>query len=566
MSLAVRSMLKDRRHCGFEFTLTRLHPNMHPYAPVLTPSHHERQRPTSRTTIPTFGSQPSSFRASHGGSGIHPLSSTGPTTEQEYNKELALSGLHHGPSGHLPLGYRLQLLRDYQRAIRMASGHFRHLPALRTPSEASELRVRASANIVSQMQSAEHKVVFTSFPSRRLGITQESCWSVAPKSRWPFVEHTIDANQDLLVLAERVPDGRLEDCQGFISIHVLSMRTGRQHPLARRSPLKFPFAWTPESITFYEFRICGAQLSLFCSDRAHLNDSTAVVWNWKTGEKRMELFSLDLGTFAFMDEDHTVTGIIDEDTNWCVVVHDLREQDPMRKSLHHETQLYEFELPEGYNHAESLNIVSEPYFPQHPGTPGYHGFPSDNLLTFFLNGKGSKQQPMQMKIFVAGSSLRKLMLPPPFPNGETSLTYFWDEWGPGATHIELSLGARSLGRCDITSCMRFADLRPDYSGKKLGLTLLDLSPARVDKAEREPKDSRQSQIACLAGIAPKVWNNDGIQGGLRFLHNHIELPTELQSVPYGNYHPTVTEDIVVIHPNWVCDTPSNLPMSVFVFF
>ncbi|TFY66960.1 hypothetical protein EVG20_g4132 [Dentipellis fragilis] len=527
-----------------------------------------RQRPSHpawRTAIPTLGLQPTSLRASHDGRGIPPPSFTGYTTEQEYYKELTLSGLRHGPSELLPLGHRLQLLRDYQRAIRMASGHFRHLPALRTAQEDSDLRVRASANIVSQMQSMERKVVFTRYPSRRLGITEEYSWSVAPASRWPFLEHAIDTNQDLLVLVERVLQGGLDDCRGYISIHVLSMGAGRQHPLADRSPLNFPFEWTSESNIIYDLQICGGQLSLLCVDRAPSTDSTAVVWNWKKAEKRMELFDMDLCTFAFLDEDYTLTGIIAPGSDWSIVVHDLRIQDPMRKCLNHETHSYEFELPEAYN-LESFEITSEPYLPQHPGSPGYHGFQLDNLLTIFLDGKDSEQRPLQMKMFVAGSTLRKLMLPPPFPNDETSLAYSWVQWGPLATHIELSTGARMLGRCDITSCMRFADLRRDNADGKVGLTLLDLSPARVDQADREPKDPRQSQIGSLEGVPPNVWNDDGIEGGLRFLHNRIDLPSELQSIPQEYYHPTVTEDMVVIHPNWVSRTPSDLPMSVFIFF
>ncbi|TFY66955.1 hypothetical protein EVG20_g4129 [Dentipellis fragilis] len=486
-----------------------------------------RQRPSNpawSTTIPAIGARPTSPWASQERN-RGPSSLTGRNIEQEYSRELALSGLCEGPSENLDLSRRLCLLQDYQRAIRMMAGHFRPLPPIHEQPTlpSTRLRVRASATVVSQMQSNGKTVSFRRYPSRHLGIEEESGWLVTLHSQSPFLEHMIDANQDLLVLGEKVQAGPYTDSEGYISLHVLSMRTGAQHPLARRRLLTFPFEWSSNSDLTYEVRICGSQLSVLCVDHVAGNDSTAAVWDWRRAEKRMG---------------------------------------PMPRCLDEKSHSYEFGHPEAYD-MSAPTISSDLFFPHQVGLPGNHDSPADNLVTIFLNGFDIQERRIHMEIFVPRSTFRKNMVPA--QNGAAPIRYRWKKWGPPAAHISFDAGPRLIGRDNVTSCMRYADLYRDEADGKIKLTLHDFNPARVEKADHEPADRRDSRVYSSNGAPAGFWSDDAVKGDLRFLCNHKELPSYLQSIRYREYHPTVTEELVAIHPNWNYGSPPELPMGVFIF-
>ncbi|KAA1474743.1 hypothetical protein DENSPDRAFT_346514 [Dentipellis sp. KUC8613] len=218
----------------------------------------------------------------------------------------------------------------------------------------------------------------------------------------------------------------------------------------------------------------------------------------------------------------------------------------MPTRLDEQTHSYEFGLPGAYD--MSAPTISSDLLAHHAGLPGDRDFRADNLVSIFLNGFDSQERRVHMEIFVPGSVFRKHM--PPGQNGAAPIRYRWRKWGPPAAYVNFGTGPRLFGRDNVTSCMRYAGLQRDATNGKIKLALYDFNQARVKKADREPVENRDSCVHSGSGAPANFWSDDPVKGDLRFLYKDKELPSFLQAIQYGSYHPTVTEDLVVIHPNW----------------
>ncbi|KAF9229120.1 hypothetical protein BS17DRAFT_771061 [Gyrodon lividus] len=350
----------------------------------------------------------------------------------QYIIELAVSGMQNGPHSVMDHANRLAALRNSQAAwntlqftglkdIRMLQGSLYELYG----------GVLVQSNHLGGL-------VFRRLPSHYRGI-DEHVWSLD----LPDVnlrDFTLDPAQDLLVLIARpllrtgVHNARME-----ISIHLRSLTTGKEHPLAIKPPiLTHGVDLRAASLTFMAQVHRDHVAVHFISQTA---PSELVVWNWKTGQILVNTYSANLMAFTILTERLIlVGGFRDVEFNLsqpCLFVVALDSGHSERTEFEEVDYLCAFLYPACYPwvHPLSFLIRSDPStnWSPHPSfqvpfsiAPG----PRLYIVTIWVM---QGEETSSIDLFVLSNTLLDRI--DSLDEGETRHDFEWSEWGPAGTRM-----------------------------------------------------------------------------------------------------------------------------------
>ncbi|KAF9014117.1 hypothetical protein BDQ17DRAFT_1342106 [Cyathus striatus] len=242
-----------------------------------------------------------------------------------YEVELYAANLVEGPSSlSATTSARLKLLREHQKAWKLMNWkekvHFTLPREDYTSLSAWEFRGGVLAF------GEQRQLCFIQLPSPLRGIARKD---------W-----------DLLVIIEHVVGQH--DVQTSFRIHMLSLATGIQHPLAKKQTI----AYLPNQLGtmwWYVVRICYDHVAVMFQV---LEEGTCelVVWNWKTRELKKRV-SGDIGAYIFLTKTLVMLGMTEEQDNerfiWSIEVVDIEAPNVPECAENIEaTRLCSFQFPQ----------------------------------------------------------------------------------------------------------------------------------------------------------------------------------------------------------------------------
>ncbi|KAJ3550285.1 hypothetical protein NMY22_g566 [Coprinellus aureogranulatus] len=156
---------------------------------------------------------------------------------------------------------------------------------------------------------------FTRLPGLSRGI-QEKTWT-ADKRSFKVRDFGMDPAQDLWVVIEKPKqsqNGMFQTTNLVHQIHLLSLeRTpGTPHPLAKGGHiLSLTQDFIDPELSF-TIQISNDYLGIM-AHTAHAGQNEFIVWNWKTGERKMELIGDEMRSFSFLSERHVLLTVLNHD-------------------------------------------------------------------------------------------------------------------------------------------------------------------------------------------------------------------------------------------------------------
>ncbi|KIJ07214.1 hypothetical protein PAXINDRAFT_103051, partial [Paxillus involutus ATCC 200175] len=193
----------------------------------------------------------------------------------QYTIELAISGMQNGPPSAMGHANRLTALRNSQTAWnKLQWTGTKDIPLLQGNLYELSGGIFVQSNHLGGLE-------FRRLPSHYRGI-DEHVWSLD----LPDVDlrdFALDPAQDLLVLIARpllragVRNARME-----ISIHLRSLTTGEEHPLATKPPILLHDVDLRAAILSFMVQVHSDHVAVHFISHGTA-PSELVVWNWKTG-------------------------------------------------------------------------------------------------------------------------------------------------------------------------------------------------------------------------------------------------------------------------------------------
>ncbi|KAJ3761753.1 hypothetical protein EV360DRAFT_79966 [Lentinula raphanica] len=347
-----------------------------------------------------------------------------------YKIELAIAEQEDGTNHNLGTKKKLELLRNWQA----------RWTELDWSSETRYPMARAGlwelfGNVLAQ-NTMDGSFAFVQLPSESRGIP-ERIWTVKPDTPAEVRDFGIDPSQDLLVLIDipRWVAGR----DAHHRIYIRTMSTAKKHPLASGPGLIEHPRFTFDLGTSYSIKISSDNLAIFF--RRSLMDSSNefVIWDWRTGRKKLHLIDHEMESFCLLSERHVLLSVISDtpegyDQAGLLVV-DFEQEGSVEQTLLSISHCFKFSLPALHTSTRlrSFAISSDP-------SPSW--VPRDDILPSFHKARDS--QLLVVSIWVQTDSLRHLtllvprdiLLPPKLGrmiDPHSSLT--WEAWGPQGTRI-----------------------------------------------------------------------------------------------------------------------------------
>ncbi|KAI0821790.1 hypothetical protein BC628DRAFT_800527 [Trametes gibbosa] len=203
----------------------------------------------------------------------------------QYKIELAAAGMEDGPSSALTVADRLRMLKARQEAWHKLEWTSR-----------SEMPMAQGGvwelygGVLAQGEGAR-TLVFRQLPSNIRGI-EEREWRIEDVGV-DIRDFGMDPAQDLLVIVENREDRNGMSC----SVHFKSLNTGEPHPAA---PRPATVTHVPKRGRYsYTIQVCDDTVAVLMTsgDEDH---SELLMWDWKTGARRLYMTGTDLSSFAFL--------------------------------------------------------------------------------------------------------------------------------------------------------------------------------------------------------------------------------------------------------------------------
>ncbi|KAA1474680.1 hypothetical protein DENSPDRAFT_873542 [Dentipellis sp. KUC8613] len=406
----------------------------------------------------------------------------------QYKIELELSGTKEEPNSKLPKAEQLRLLRSHQSAWRNLS---------------------------------QGRITFETVEQHQRG---PESWAVDLEAYERVKDY--DPSQDLLLVVENAsgasPDS---DCT---RIHIRSLKTGDSHCASALETLviKHP-SRHPEQVT-YDVQIAHDFVGVLVHDRGlHLwHGKPFTVWNWKSGEKLLEIRAHDIDSFAFLSDKHVVLLTLAIDGNdlgrgsrtAVLYVHSFAKDvgQPALTTL----SSYEcaFLLPTAIVPLANGILHSDPDTCPHLTDRGE--VLSDSLIVaglFLVETNG----PILVVYIPASNLLKHLQTISDNAQGQI---VEWEEWGPRSTFVDFQWSPGDSpfpAEPDISFIkgMRCLDLTrsPWASG---GLSILDFDQRRVKREATRVLDEGEHPADGIVLQPPEVpaalgWNSEAIRTNLR---------------------------------------------------
>ncbi|KAH7929334.1 hypothetical protein BV22DRAFT_1029582 [Leucogyrophana mollusca] len=296
---------------------------------------------------------------------------------------------------------------------------------------------------------------FRQLPSHYRGI-EERVWGVHVPGI-ALRDFTMDPSQDLLVLIDGPQlQTSARDAKLRTIIHLRTLAAGKPHPQAVSSGVLVHDVDIRAGRLSFAIQVCGDHVAIhFISSIDSLAEPELAVWNWKTGNLKLNVTELKEGTFAFVDNRYMlVAGTFESNeglTQPRLVVFDLEWASGEKVSIDDVEYLCAFDYPPFDRTTDTLamSIRSDPTpvwtpHPKHPvpfTTARLHRLYV--ITTWVRNG----DDIVSYDLFVpSGSFLSHIHRVSP---GTTRRNFDWDEWGPMGTRLMRSPPHSSIWVCYV---------------------------------------------------------------------------------------------------------------------
>ncbi|KAA1474768.1 hypothetical protein DENSPDRAFT_841397 [Dentipellis sp. KUC8613] len=460
-------------------------------------------------------------------------------SDLQYNIEFALSGLPEPPPQSLPKAKQLAILRDHAHAWQTLE--WDHWSSIRVPHLPS-YRKRLAGDVLGM--SDGHTIRFTRIPSRRLGTAIDH-WSI--QLDISILDFKMDPAQDLLVLFER-PSNAYEP-NAVLKVHSRSLRSGVAHPEAQVSPCL-------ASTTFERFGLPRVHFAQIVGDQIGVIYRTdCLVFNWRTGKKRLHIVSNHTSSLAFLDENFILFPFapLSRSQRPGIVVYDMAEKIIITEA----TYRCVFELPDGIENVHDVDVFSDSrYISTSSSAVSQREVQVDSVLSISMvytkligddeNGDSDTSEDDEddrpLIIYVPASRLRK-HIKRASSNGSV---FAWDAWGLEDTCVDQDSAYPHHTEDLLMSGMRALNLSADSNGHFM--VVLDFHPVRIAKAEAESYEDGVFNVMRSSDVNDGYWSATGFRTFLPHLYKRRRIPDELTSM-YGNA--TVwylTDDAVMAMP------------------
>ncbi|KAI0672339.1 hypothetical protein C8Q78DRAFT_1026481 [Trametes maxima] len=409
-------------------------------------------------------------------------------TRLQYQIELAAAGMEDGPTSTLTAAERLQILRTRQAAWdKLENTSSEEVPMLR--GGVWELY----GGVLAQGEGSR-TLVLKQLPSAIRGIEGRE-WRIEDlgvKMR----DFGMDPAQDLLVVLENRAEGASMTC----AVHLRTLSTGDPHPAAPRpavvthSPQLGRYTHTIQIVEDF------VAILMTCGDADH---SELLVWNWKTGQRRLHITSADMSSFAFLTARYMLltslpTLELDENDVFHgdvprLLVIDLERMPDHQVHFAELDYLCAFHYPVlADNFATiSMSIRSDPA-PKWRPSPAlkvpFHVARQQRLFVITLWVVEGNMHIMPFISLVPSTTLLACMerLPP----GETCRVVEWSEWGPaGSRLIPAPSTHTSVWVCYVYGMTFTMSVR---EGSKRTILALDFNQMNVRRAQARQREQGET--------------------------------------------------------------------------
>ncbi|KAJ7047414.1 hypothetical protein C8F04DRAFT_1058758 [Mycena alexandri] len=332
----------------------------------------------------------------------------------QYKTQLELAGLRDGQVGNFGSAARLDMLKAYQAA--WAGFDW-------SQSTQTTVPIHGLWELVGNVfatYSSETGFVFNRIPSPLRHIPDEQ-WSITAVS-CDVNDFSMDLSLDLLLVVE------LNSSKSVV-IHLLSLKTGRPHPLARQPRLSAELnSPSPSATYFYQIRIFGEYIGVMTEHEDEILELH--VWEWKTGTLKKHIFEEHITSFAFLDHQRLlVSGFADLHPELRVLEINDSPTD---------TTSFTFVLPElSLDPSDmEINIQTEPP-PSWPANARlaepFTTSHTDRLFVVSLGGWDSHELAFMLCIQL--STILNLMDKPMNSAGHHTIS--WEQWGPSTRMLRV---------------------------------------------------------------------------------------------------------------------------------
>ncbi|CDO72096.1 hypothetical protein BN946_scf184962.g39 [Trametes cinnabarina] len=351
-------------------------------------------------------------------------------------------------------------------------------------------------------------LVFKQLPSNLRGIEGRE-WRIEDVGV-NIRDFGMDPAQDLLVVIENRVDESGLDC----NVHFRSLASGQPHPSAPRPAVVSHH--TPRGRFSYTIQIAEDYVAVLMTsgDEDH---SQLLIWNWKTGQRRLYITGSDLSSYAFLDDRHillTSLPTMELDNNNIFHGDDpqLLVIDLERMSDRHEIDFNDldwmcaFHYPTlGENFATiSMSIRSDPapnWAPNPAHKVPFHVARRDRLFVITLwVVQGNMHIIPFISLVPSWTFLDCIRTLSP---GETQRIFDWSEWGPhGSRLIPAPPTHTSVWVCYVYGLTFALSIR---QGSQRGIVTFDFNQYAVRRLRAQ--EEREA-----AAVGPLAW---ALQQGAR---------------------------------------------------
>ncbi|KAH9903456.1 hypothetical protein C8Q73DRAFT_742509 [Cubamyces lactineus] len=423
----------------------------------------------------------------------------------QYMVELTAAGMEDGPYSTVTAAERLRMLKARQEAMdKLAWTSREEVPMLK--GGVWELY----GGVLAQGEGSR-TLVFKQLPSSLRGIEGKE-WRINDVGVH-IRDFGMDPAQDLLIIIENRVEGTGITC----SVHLRSLTTGQTHPAAARPAV---LMHTPHrgrySYTIQVAEDCVAVL-MTSSDEDH---SEFLVWNWKTGHRRLYITGADLSSFAFLTSHHlllTCLPTMELDNNNVFHGDDPRlfvidlERMPDQEEIEFSDLDYlcAFHFPPlNDNFATvSMSVRSDPapnWTPSPELKVPFHVARQDRLfvITFWVV-EGNMHIIPFISLVPSWTFLDCINSMAP---GETGRVFEWSEWGPsGSRFVPAPPTHTSVWVCYVYGMTFAMSLR---QGSQRVIVTLDFNRLAINRARAEQQQQQQQQEEGGGGEgAEKPWGD-----------------------------------------------------------
>ncbi|KAI0082257.1 hypothetical protein K474DRAFT_1703260 [Panus rudis PR-1116 ss-1] len=453
-----------------------------------------------------------------------------------YKVELAINGLEDGPPSSLGASDRLNLLHQREEAWdRLAYKTMKDVEMHR--GEVWELY----GGVLAQGQ-GQRSLHFYRLPSEIRGIEEEH-WKL--DLEFAIRDFGMDPTQDLLVVIERpaLPN------TSYYPVHLLSLRTGKPHPLAPKPAI---LSHTPRFQTLnFTIQTCSHHVAVLYHSQVD-NGGELLVWNWKTGDVVMAISGSTVMSFAFLSEHHLLLVRV-QTANVALVAVDLRTARTEMTSSDDMDFVCSFNLPS----FKPDRVVVDAMIRSDPA-PSWK--PSDDLQVPFYTAR--KERLLVVPICVVQDhntismfmllTLSSVLLNHISETEQARREVAWDDWGPSGSRVmSVPPGLSQIWVCYVYGTSILFPSRFMHGSERYELNVLDFNQDafrwHLAQFAEDPEEYDKRNPAKLMNQPMSMGSNGMLFGeavltNLPFRLTRTELPVQDRRLQAA----MISEDSVVL--------------------